>query len=380
MADKKSQHYVPQFYLRGFSLEKSDRLIALYNIPTDTYVPCASIKKQACRDNFYKSLMIEDSLAVVEGAASTIIRDLITKANAPTFRSQERYSLLLFCLFQAYRTPWKAEEANELTDKVIKLMASGNPVLQEHLDEVEAGWDNPVGTVLKKIAFAHHVAYDLRFKVLVNETAIPFITSDNPAILYNQFLERRDKIGGHTGLAVKGLQLLLPLSPRLCLMFFDEKVYRVGGKRLTHIFEQICEHDVYQLNYLQAASAYENLYFSERCSAELVRKISRKALQWRRDNKAQVDTYVDSAQNTLCHAYSANIRTGLNLTVVEELPSAKGYQLGDRVTHLRNPLLCKLHHDFIQQVEQGKYKLSQFGRFILENIGLEEARQLEIPE
>jgi len=371
MADKKNHHYVPQFYLRGFSLKGSGGQVALYHIPKGIYVPDAPIKSQACGNNFYKSLKIEDWLANMERAASTVIRGIITNERVPTLHSPEHYCLLVFCLIQSARTPWQAEEISEWTNQFVKLqmMASGEPIFRKHLDKIKVDLDNPIGVALEDTAFTHHVAYDLRFKVLVNETEIPFITSDNPTILYNQFLERRRNFGSNAGLAVKGLQIFFPLSPRLCLMFFDGDVYRVGGRRLTHIFERMCEHDVYQLNWLQVVSAYENLYFNERCSSELARKIVRKALQWRRDSKTQMDTYVSPTslgkQGVWCHTYNTDIRTGLKLAIVEELPSVKNYQLGTNL--LRNPDLYYLHQVFLRQVEHGKYtQPSQFIEFLLD--------------
>ena len=70
MSDWKSQHFVPQFYLRNFSVKETDRKVALYHIPSGRFVPGAPIKSQAYEGNFYKELVIEAALGDLEGTAA----------------------------------------------------------------------------------------------------------------------------------------------------------------------------------------------------------------------------------------------------------------------------------------------------------------------
>jgi hypothetical protein len=76
------------------------------------------------------------------------------------------------------------------------------------------------------------MALDLRWKLLQNKTDLPFITSDHPAVRYNQFLEPRIRSGSNTGLVARGLQMFLPLSPKHVLVLFDSETYKVGGMKL----------------------------------------------------------------------------------------------------------------------------------------------------
>lgn len=48
MAEKKKQHFVPQFYMRNFAVDPEKRRISLFLIDADRHVPAATIKDQAC--------------------------------------------------------------------------------------------------------------------------------------------------------------------------------------------------------------------------------------------------------------------------------------------------------------------------------------------
>lgn len=73
----KSQHYVPQFYLRRFSIDGNKKLINLFNIQRNQFFRRVSIKQQACRPNFYGSDgYVENKLSLLEHQFSEVIKDM----------------------------------------------------------------------------------------------------------------------------------------------------------------------------------------------------------------------------------------------------------------------------------------------------------------
>ena len=84
MADKKKQHYVPRFYLKNFSNKSDEKSIGIYNVKKNLFIPSGSLKDQNYIDYFYgKNGRIENSLQVIEGLSSSIIKDIITKKLLP---------------------------------------------------------------------------------------------------------------------------------------------------------------------------------------------------------------------------------------------------------------------------------------------------------
>jgi hypothetical protein len=122
---------------------------------------------------------------------------------------------------------------------------------------------------LNEAALCLPITFDLCFKLVINKTKEPFITSDHPVVLYNQFLEPRKKYGNNTGLACKGLEIFLPISPRHLLIFFDPDVYKVENKSNVSV-DITADADVKALNLLQCISADKNLYFNEEISEHQV--------------------------------------------------------------------------------------------------------------
>lgn len=374
MAEKKKQHYVPQFYLRAFAVASSDNQIGLYHLPTGKYVSGAPIKTQAYDDNFYGSVPIEDSLNVIEGRASAVIRKIVDREVMPERLSQDHYALAVFVLFQHCRTAHAAEAFEELIDRSMKQVASHEPALREHLDEVSVHVEDAPRQMLRMAAELHPLMFDLRFKLLRNRTCRPFITSDHPVAFYNQFMEHRNPHAGNTGVACKGLQILLPLSPRHTLILFDSDVYKVGGRKLRSMKVDVAaDDDVFALNVLQAANADEHVYFGNDMPPSAIKRIVTRAEPFRRPEKAHVQEHKgqmpDGSQHDIIHSQKVDVRMGLKLRCVKILESAKAYDLGNVVVHVRNREICELHEQFLSEVEAGNYKLHEFPRFLRDRQG-----------
>jgi Protein of unknown function (DUF4238) len=96
-----------------------------------------------------------------------------------------------------------------------------------------------------------------------------FITSDNPVVILNQFCARANSPRSFAGFSLTGFQVLLPVSPGLCLFFFDQKIYKVGSRssRLVLISPQ----DVEIINALQFQSADTCIYFHDLTSEPRLR-------------------------------------------------------------------------------------------------------------
>ena len=66
----------------------------------------------------------------------------------------------------------------------------------------------------------------------------------------------------------------------------------------------------------------------------------------------------------LLHSSKTDLKTGLKLQSVVELPSAQAYQLGTKVVHARDQFLCDLHEEFLGKVDAKVYRGSEWSRFL----------------
>jgi hypothetical protein len=369
MAAYGRHHFVPQFYLRNFAIDDRQRQIALYNVTSEIFVRATSIRNQAQRHKLYGADANEKALSDLEGAASTILKRMINRKEVPKWHSGDHFTLLVYVLFQAQRTPTAAEELRESAEQFVKMIASFESELAPHVNDIKLEMPDAVSHALQLAALHHPIAMDLRYKLLINRTSMPFVTSDHPVVLYNQFMERRRKVGSASGLACKGLQILFPLSPECYLILFDYAVYKVGGRSTTGVQVPVTAADVSSLNLLQAVNAGDQLFFNSRISEQAARALMNAAASCRRGARSSIKAYpeqvqTDGTSSVLLHSSKTDLRIGLKLSNVEELKSARDYRLGSKIVHQRDPVLCDLHDQFIKKVDAKLYRVSEFGKFI----------------
>ncbi|MEJ0103132.1 MAG: DUF4238 domain-containing protein [Bacteroidota bacterium] len=131
---------------------------------------------------------------------------------------------------------------------------------------------DPVLLALVNSADKVHLLDYLSCKLIVNLSYLPFITSDNPVVKYNQFLEAKEAYVGATGIAVKGIQIFLPIHPRMMICLYDPAIYTCGeDHKVTVITESIDE--VHQLNSLQYLNSHSQLFFNDFISKEYIEAV-----------------------------------------------------------------------------------------------------------
>ncbi len=73
---------------------------------------------------------------------------------------------------------------------------------------------------------------DLEYHIIKNETQSEFYISDHPVFMYN-WLYRNLEHPEVTSFSSVGLQIFLPLSPKLMICLYDPKVYKYGQRNLV---------------------------------------------------------------------------------------------------------------------------------------------------
>lgn len=109
MADRKKQHYVPQFYMKQFA--DKDKKFAVYVIDAGKTIPSAPYKSQCCRDYLYGDDAVwEEKLGLMESEWARAIKD----ASSSESPSEKSFALLKqFALFQRQRTVAELEYRNK---------------------------------------------------------------------------------------------------------------------------------------------------------------------------------------------------------------------------------------------------------------------------
>lgn len=370
MPQNKKHHYVPIFYLKGFS--KDGKSICLYNIKNKIKIDTANLKNQCYKDYFYgKDLTVEHALGITESTVSAILLKVDRAGILPPPRSPDHLILILYILIQYGRTVYAADSLDEMTDKIMKQVYG--PMAEEKgidLNKVNIGLANVSQYSLSLTTQTYPLVLDLEYKLLRNCTGEKLITSDNPVVLYNQFLSFR-KGCSNTGLASKGLQIFFPLDSKQIMLLYDSAIYRVGSDKKI-VIDINYNKDIYNLNTLQMCSASENIYFED--DTYNTEALHLKAMPFMRNKKTDIKVFPqyenDSRKSELLMTSKEDVRTNLSISFVTIRKSAKKWRDSFRKKRLqpavivRNQQLCDDHMKFIDESEKGNYGPGDFFKFM----------------
>ena len=339
MVAKRKHHFVPKFYLKAF--ESEPRRIHLYNLHASRFVENASLRDQCYRRRFYgHNDVLEDSLMKLENYIAPILRSIVTKDRIPSFGSEEYLLLLSFIAMQLLRTPTSAVKVNRVVDKMMKQAHSGGASPSDtDVEAMRFGFDDPVLMSLSLLPMMLEAISDLRAHLVVSPSDT-FITSDNPALRYNQYCEDIRHMGT-TGAWRRGIQIFAPLSPRHQLVLYDSTTYSVEFTGRIFGKSRAIQSDIESLNKMQLISAAENVYFSNRQQLQDIYRLLPCMEQLRISDPTVVQEYGqdDNPNASLIHAYERIADITLNLTFLSIKGRAARVPIADRPHGKRGTLL-----------------------------------------
>jgi hypothetical protein len=358
MAENKNQHYVPQLYLRKFS--ENGKQIGIYNIPSGRFVPAGAIKSEASEDYFYgKDSAVDERLRKLESVAGSLIKDIIEKNKLPLRNTEEHFLILKFILTLRFRTTYAKENHNQHFSDRSKFFISKQ---KDYDKELWSNFDiidtNATQICVQNAELALPIISDLDFKLLKNKTDVSFWTSDNPAVLYNQFLEKKRPDLNNTGLITKGLQIFCPISPKHYLFFYDSGTYKVGLEKVRMI--QVTESDVRQLNKLQFISANENLYFDNFFTDTDVKQFCHTFDEERKNGRLGYKSEIleDDGKSAVIKTVMPEIKGNLKVSFAKTLTKAERYEIGEKIIIPRSRQAIEMHN-FVQSEAERLIRLNK---------------------
>jgi hypothetical protein len=252
MVSNKNQHFVPKCYLRPFTLDEAGLAINLYNIDRRRVIEGAAVRHQCSGSFFYgNDPQLEKAIQATEGEYGSAIRAVLEPGYALT--DSHREFLKLFWLFQHLRTEAASRRSVEMAADTRSVVGHTDSTFRLEIREA-------VQMAMHVFAESMNIVSDLKVCLIKNRTAIPFVTSDDPAILTNrwQLLSKKAK-GRSFGLHSAGDILLLPLSPQVLCVAYDGDVYSIPHRNGWAEVQQ--DHDVEAFNQHQYLNCRANIFF-----------------------------------------------------------------------------------------------------------------------
>lgn len=239
----------------------------MVNYWREKIINSASIKHQCSRDYFYgEDQDLEDAIQSVERAYASTLKD-ITKFKKPLTNSN-RIIILRFWFLQYTRT----ESASRRTVE----MSADTDVLVDHPEEsIKLEIKQAVQIALHAYAENLDALDDLKIVLIKNRTSMPFVTSDDPAVLVNRwYINNKYILGSGNGIKSAGIICVLPISQTVCCIAYDGDVYSIPNT--VNWVETRRVADVNALNELQYLNCLANLYFANIEKSEKLVEIHKK--------------------------------------------------------------------------------------------------------
>jgi hypothetical protein len=372
ITDKKNQHYIPKFYLRNFSYKNNKKQIGVFNINNELYIQRAKLKTQGSKNFFYGyDGEIEDSLANIEGKLSNAIKTIIENREIPKKETPEHIDLLTFVVLTDLRNPVRINGMKNMFNEMEKSLLSLAPETDTKKLVPEMTHNELVKLSLSNIPEIIWNITDLDFKLLINKTKYPFITSDYPIVKYNQFLEQKKWQQSKSGYGVIGLEIFIPITSKIIIVFFDNAIYKVGNKK-QKLVDINDKNDVDQLNILQLINCFENVFFNEYATEHYIRSIFEKSKKYKRANvaKAKLSYIIKEGEDekkvllgkqNLMIMNSTDCEIKLNINNIKIHSKGKHYKLNASMAQLRkHPEKLRVQEDLLKKAANKKY--SAFGR------------------
>lgn len=287
--EKKNQHYIPKLYLRNFSFHNNKKQIGVYNLNNEIFIQTATLKDQGSKNFFYGyDGVVEDKLSDIEGDLSMVINQVIEKNEVPKKNTESHNVLLALITLTDLRNPVNVNGMKSMLVGMKERLLEIDPNADIEKLIPNPSHDDIVTTLLAQSAEMSQISRDLDFKLLINKTRNPFITSDFPVVKYNQFLEEAKWEYSKSGYGSVGLQIILPLNSELVLFFFDSGIYKVGDKKKKYLDINSVE-DVDSINTLQFINCFESIYFDEKASEIYIRQLANKSKKYKRANETRTE-------------------------------------------------------------------------------------------
>jgi len=349
ITDKKNQHYVPKFYLRNFSYNSNKKQVGVFNINNKFYVPEAKLKTQGSRNFFYgHDGIIEDNLSNIEGDFATIIRDIIQTKNLPKKNTIEHFNLLFFTVLTDLRNPSRIDGMQTNLEEMRKRLLELHPDTDTEKFVPTVSHDDMVKLSLSNALEMCKIILDLDYKILVNKTSTPFITSDFPVVKYNQFLENKKWPHSKSGFGSVGLQIFIPLCSEIVLVLYDKDIYKLGDKKKqVNIVGNV--EDVDALNILQFLNCIDTVFFNDKASEAYIRTIEIRSKRYYRANQTRSEMgylirenddinrqTVESGYKNFMQIKKTDCEIDLKIDGLKLHSKGKNHELTDRMVQLRS--------------------------------------------
>lgn len=255
MPANKSQHYVPQFYMKLFA--DKDGIFNIYNVGKRKKYDNIPYKGQCQKDYFYgKDLLLENMFRDMETEWSLLFNKLI---NEEDLNEEDVWRIKQFVVYQSTRTVAALAHSEE-SERILMIeymkMVCANNSIPVSSQQMEAFVEEKLKDIKSPLCYSEEcLSYidDLNVVIITYNTKEILISSDVPVVNINKFIETS------VGYAMAGAVYFFPICKNKIIVVYDARMYpRYRDKLYIELND---EKEVRTLNEYQLINA-ETITFS----------------------------------------------------------------------------------------------------------------------
>lgn len=232
-------HYVPRLLLKNFCSGDKEQLWACDKRTGRSFF--TSVQNVAGERDYYEMkvgnevISLEPALGDLESRAAVLFDRMVAERSIGWLSGADREVVAAFVAVQMKRGPQIRENFITMDAGLRRFLGERSGLQVGEYPEMtpEMAKAMALASLVEPDQFAEHIL-DKSWLLFETSSAIPFYISDNPVALQNEDTSRGPH-RGNLGLAVRGIQIYLPISSTLVLAFFcrsHESMIRNGVERM----------------------------------------------------------------------------------------------------------------------------------------------------
>lgn len=217
----KKQHYVPQLLLRGFSIPRKEQVWVFDKSKGTSYI---SAIRDVASENYFNEVKIgdysfsfEERLELVEAYAAPVIQQIIVSEDISNLTPENVASLVVFIATQMVRTNAGRVAMNQAHELLVEKLGGEERAIRAGVPAKD--------TELQKLSILYGLPETINYfgkylseKLFILQKAGAqdrFLVGDDPIARDNNFPKGNGQ--GRLGIANSGVEIYLPLTPKLTL-------------------------------------------------------------------------------------------------------------------------------------------------------------------
>lgn len=341
-------HFVPRHYLRQFAVNGATEMVVTAQISPFRLIGEKGIGGQCQQIDFEEGdKRLAETLKVSENDLAPVLVDVVRNED---FSVPQSVALRFLASILHVRTRKAAEKAKLFPKRIFFEVIKGGIEKRGLPLPPEGKWTEDMVACTGAPGFQMQIVLPLWLEMqtlackMLKSPGDPFfVTSDDPVVVLNQFAASAEPLRSFTGFSKSGFQLLLPISPNLCLMFYDAKIYKLGSPR--HRLIRISKDDVDLVNSFQVQSAENCIYFHDPAQKPYVEALINRYAKLRRPIQDSLRTYSARNGDKIFHLRQSSVKLTQPWTFCRLRRDIK-FEVGDR----RNPAWSGLIDAVMQDV------------------------------